>query len=130
MTISTHWDHIHLRSADPDAAATFYETVLDAQRRGRAETPNSLRVTIDLAGTLLFIDRAEAGATDVPEQPVLGIDHLALTVNDLDDALQQLDRRGIEVFSGPTEVRPGLRVAFLRGPDRVRIELLERREAS
>lgn len=130
MTIRTRWDHIHLRSRDPDLSAAFYEGVLGASRQGRSETQNALRVTVDLAGILLFIDRIEPGAVPAPDQPVEGVDHVALTVDDLDQALNELGRKGIEVFSGPTEIRPGLRVAFLRDPDRVRIELLERRETA
>lgn len=130
MTIATKWDHIHLRSADPDAAAAFYEDVLGAVRRARTQNGEQLRVTVDLAGIPLFIDRAEPGAGPASEAPVHGTDHLALTVEDLDTALGELREKGVEVFSGPTEIRPGLRVAFLRDPDRVRIELLERREAA
>ena len=127
MTFAAQWDHVHLRSADPDAAGAFYEAMLGAEHRARAETGGQLRVTVALAGVLLFIDRAEPGAAATPEPPVHGLDHIALTVPDLDAALDALKGRGVEIVSGPTDVRPGLRIAFLRAPDRVRVELLERR---
>lgn len=130
MTFLSHWDHIHLRSADPDAAGAFYVTMLGGEHRARTVTGDQLRVTVALAGVLLFIDRAEPGAAATPEPPVHGLDHIALTVPDLDAALAALKEQGVEIVSGPTDVRPGLRIAFLRAPDRVRIELLERHPAS
>lgn len=130
MTLSLRWDHIHLRSAEPDTAAAFYETVFGAVRRARTENGSQLRVTVEVAGMLLFIDRAEPGAAPALDPPVHGIDHLALTVEDLDDALRHLALQGVEILSGPTDVRSGLRIAFVSAPDRVRIELLERREAA
>jgi catechol 2,3-dioxygenase-like lactoylglutathione lyase family enzyme len=47
-------------------------------------------------------------------------------VDKLDEALAELSGKGVDVISGPTTVRPGLLIAFVRAPDDVRIELLER----
>lgn len=129
MMVQYKWDHIHLQTADPDATAEFYETNFGASRVSRAVTGDQLRVIINLAGIALFIDRAAANATAAPEALVRGVDHLALTVDDLDGAIAQLSQRDVEVISGPTTVRPGLKIAFVRALDGVRIELLERSEA-
>ncbi|MCU4180171.1 VOC family protein [Bosea sp. BH3] len=128
MAIKPKWDHIHLRSDDPDAAAGFYETHFGAIRVSRVENGDQLRVTVDLVGLPIFIDRAAEGAVTRPEGPVRGMDHLALTVDKLEDALSELSGSGVEIISGPTTVRPGLLIAFVRAPDGVRIELLERGE--
>jgi len=37
-----------------------------------------------------------------------------------------LKRKGAEFLVEPKTARPGLRIAFLRGPDDVRIELIDR----
>lgn len=126
MAIKSKWDHIHLRSEDPDAAAGFYETHFGASRVSRVETGDQLRVTIDLAGLPIFIDRAAEGAVARPDGPLRGIDHLALIVDRLDEALADLSGKGVDVISGPATLRPGLLIAFVRAPDDVRIELLER----
>jgi len=123
--VKVKWDHIHLRSSDPDAAAAFYETHFGAAHHGRAAKGDQLRVTVDLSGVLLFIDRAADGAVS-SEPPVKGIDHLALTVDKLEDALEQLQRSNVEIISGSTEIKPGVKIAFIRAPDQVRIELLQR----
>lgn len=123
------WDHIHLRSSDPDAAAAFYELHFGAAHRGRVANGDQLRVTVDLSGVLLFIDRAAEDAT-TSAPPVKGIDHLAFTVQNLEEALAQLRRSNVEIISGPAEIKPGVKIAFVRAPDQVRIELLERGEAA
>ena len=38
----------------------------------------------------------------------------------------ELKRRGAQVIVEPKTIRPGVRIAFIQGPDDVRIELLER----
>jgi len=40
---------------------------------------------------------------------------------------EELKAKGVEFTRGPTTVRPGVRVAFLRAPEGVSIELLERK---
>ena len=56
------------------------------------------------------------------------LDHLVLTVADIDATMADLRARGVTVLVETTVMRPGLRVAFIDGPDGVRIEILERRD--
>jgi len=56
-----------------------------------------------------------------------GYGHIAITTPDLDHALQQLARQGIEPERPPYTVRDGgSRLCFVRDPDGYRIELIER----
>ena len=48
-------------------------------------------------------------------------------MEDLDEAAEDLRRRGAEFISEPRQLRPGLKIAFVRAPDDVRIEILERK---
>ena len=41
----------------------------------------------------------------------------------------ELKAKGVEFVLEPMQMRPDLRIAFVRGPDDVRIELLERKSA-
>jgi catechol 2,3-dioxygenase-like lactoylglutathione lyase family enzyme len=52
---------------------------------------------------------------------------LGLTVDGIDALVAELKAKGVEFSRGPTTVRPGVRVAFLRAPEGVSIELLERK---
>lgn len=119
-------DHVHLRSPDPDAAARFYVEVLGGVQRARDETPESLRVTIDLGGLAMFIDRISPDRGGPPEPPFRGLEHVGFRVDDVDAAIAAFEARGAAVAVRPHSPKPGLRIAFLSGPDAVRIELLQR----
>ncbi|MDB5590809.1 VOC family protein [Enterovirga sp.] len=119
-------DHIHIRSLDPDAAARFYVDHLGATLGERLETEKLLRVAVALPGLNIFIDRVPEGTRPASPRPHRGLEHFGLRVPQLDSAVAELKAKGIEFTMEPTEFRPGLRIAFLRGPDDVSIELLER----
>jgi len=122
-----HIDHVHLRSRDAAAAAAFYVDTLAAREVRREGTPLS-RVVLDLGGLTVFIEQAPADLAPAATAPHLGIEHIGLGVADLDATLAALRARGVTVLVDVTVMRPGLRIAFIDGPDGVRIELLERRD--
>jgi catechol 2,3-dioxygenase-like lactoylglutathione lyase family enzyme len=120
-------DHLHLRSRDAVAAATFYVSVFGARETARIGAPAVSRVVLELGTLRLFIEQvpAETPAGAVP--PHRGIEHIGLRVPDIEAALADLRRRGIPLVAELTQVNPNLRTAFLDGPDGVRIEILERK---
>jgi catechol 2,3-dioxygenase-like lactoylglutathione lyase family enzyme len=123
------FEHIHLRSADPEATAAWYERMFGARIvRGR-QPDGSPRVDLKLGGIDVFIFHCKPGdgTRPAPITPYFGLDHFGLQVDDLDAAMTELNARGCEFTRGPVTVRPGLRVAFLRAPEEVSIEILERK---
>ncbi|WP_043836082.1 VOC family protein [Muricoccus aerilatus] len=120
------FDHVHLRSPDPDATAAWFVEHLTAEKKGRNEGPTSLRVTLDLGGVDIFIDRVPATTPGNPPAPFLGIEHLAVTVKGIDAVIEEMRSKGVRVVMEPNDVRPGTRIAFIEGPENVRVELLER----
>lgn len=66
---------------------------------------------------------ANPGLTERPP----GAGHVALTVDDLDALLAQLESHGIEPETAPFNPggREDLRVCFVRDPDGVRVELID-----
>ena len=124
--VSASLDHVHLRSLDPDAAGRFYVEMLGAAHADRIEGPDSLRVVVTFGPLRLFIERVPPGTPDAPARPHRGLEHIGLSVPDLDSAASELKARGIRFTMEPKTVRPGLRIAFISGPDDASIELLER----
>ncbi|WP_043837888.1 VOC family protein [Muricoccus aerilatus] len=125
--IAVTWDHIHLRSLDPEAAARFYVSNFGAREIARTEIRGSPRIVLDLADTQLFIERVPPETAAPPAPPFLGLEHIGLRVADLDAAAAALRARGVRFLTEPREARPGTRIAFIAAPDSVRIELIERR---
>lgn len=122
-------DHVHLRSADVNAAAAFYMGMFGATENFRRTVDGMLRIGLNLGGLTLFIDQVPEGTPSSPPPPFIGIEHICLAVSGLDVAAAELKSKGVTFVSEPRQARPGLSFAFIEGPDRVRIELVDRKPA-
>src|SRR5690606_10657999 len=121
------FDHIHLRSPQPEETARFYERMFGAKiirimQEGRE------RLDLELGGQAIFIAPVppDGKTAAPPRSPYQGLDHIGLTVSGIDAVVADLKARGAEFTMEPTTIRPGVRIAFLRGPEDVSIELIDR----
>ena len=121
------WDHVHLRSPDPEATAQWFESMLGAEVI-RTMQEGAPRVDLKLGGANIFIMSVKPGdgVNPPPVTPYQGLDHFGLTVKDVDKVAAELKGKGAEFTREPTCPRPGIRICFLRGPQGISIELLER----
>ena len=121
------WDHIHLRSPDPEATATWFERTLGAQVI-RTMQQGKPRIDLKLGGANVFILPVVAGdgVNAPPVTPYQGLDHFGLAVSGIDAVAAELKAKGVEFTKEPTTIRPGIRICFLRGPQGISIELLDR----
>jgi lactoylglutathione lyase len=121
------WDHIHLRTSDPEAMAAWFERILGAQVI-RTMLQGKPRIDLKLGGADIFIMPVAPGdkVNPAPVTPYQGLDHFGLAVDGIDAVAAALKKKGAEFTMEPTTIRPGIRVCFLRGPQGVSIELLER----
>ncbi len=119
-------DHIHLRSRDPKATAQYYRHMFDAKIVETVQSDGRPRVDLEIDGLTICIAKAQPEHDSAPDRPYVGLDHFGLQVEDLDEAAADLRKRGAEFYSEPRLLRPGLKIAFVRAPDDVRIEILER----
>ena len=121
------WDHVHLRTPDPEAMAQWFEHMLGAEVI-RTMQQGKPRLDLKLGGANIFIAPVAAGdgVNPSPATPYQGLDHFGLTVSGIDAIAAELKAKGAEFTTEPTTVRPGVRVCFIRGPQGISIELLER----
>ena len=124
---SVTWDHIHLRSPDPEATARWFEQMLGAEVI-RSMQQGKPRIDLKLGGAQVFIAPVAPGdgVNPPPVTPYQGLDHIGLSVKDIDAVAAELKAQGVEFTKEPQTQRPGVRVCFLRGPQGISIELLER----
>jgi catechol 2,3-dioxygenase-like lactoylglutathione lyase family enzyme len=117
------WDHVHLRSPDPEATAAWLENIL-----GGVIIRGPGRIDVKLGGANVFIAPVTAGdgVNTPPVTPYQGLDHFGLTVKDIDAVAAEIRAKGVEFTKEPTTIRPGVRICFIRGPQGISIELLER----
>ena len=66
------------------------------------------------------------GVNNPPTTPYQGLDHFGLTCTGIDAIAADLKAKGVEFTKEVTQARPGVRICFIRGPQGISIELLER----
>lgn len=127
------YDHVHLRAIDPDAAAAWFERMFGAEVvRGTYAAgtfyPGQSRVFVKLGGQTVLIAPAHhnepTGAA--PRFPYYGVEHIGLTVDDIAAAVADLRAKGAEIAVGPMDYSAGTRLAFIRGPDGIMVEIVQR----
>jgi catechol 2,3-dioxygenase-like lactoylglutathione lyase family enzyme len=117
------WDHVHLRSPDPEATAAWLADVL-----GGVIIRGPGRIDVKLGGANVFIAPVAPGdgVNTPPVTPYQGLDHFGLSVKDIDAVAAEIKAKGVEFTKEPTTIRPGVRICFIRGPQGISVELLER----
>ena len=61
--------------------------------------------------------------------PHFGTNHFGLEVADIEATVAELRGRGVTIEVEPWDFGPGMRIAFVKGPDDVRIELVQTRSS-
>lgn len=129
-----HFDHLHLRSPNPDATARFFETMFDAEvTRGNYPPgtlyPGQMRIMMKVGGQKVLIapTHPHESMTSAPRFPYYGLEHFGLTVEDLDAAVAGLRAKGADIAVGPLMRDVGTYLAFIRGPEGIMVELVQKR---
>jgi lactoylglutathione lyase len=123
MTPQYTWDHVHIRTPDTEATAQWFAGMLGAEI---VRSPG--RIDLKLGGASIFLAPVASGdrVNPPPVTPYQGLDHFGLAVKDIDAVAAQLKAKGVEFTKEPFTLKPGLRICFIRAPQGVSIELLER----
>jgi lactoylglutathione lyase len=129
-----HFDHLHIRSPDPDATARFFETMFGAEvTRGTYPPgtlyPGQMRVSMKVGGQKILIapNHPHDAMTPAPPFPYYGLEHFGFTVGDLDTTIAELRAKGADVAVGPLTRDAGTYLAFIRGPEGIMVELVQKR---
>ncbi|QEC47340.1 lactoylglutathione lyase [Baekduia soli] len=120
--------HTCMRVRDPEASARFY-AVLGFERRGALNFDSAYNIYLGLPGAGDQLELTVNVGRDEPYDLGEGYNHIAVTVEDIDAVLADLDAQlGVEPEKPP--YRPGgrddlPRIAFVADPDGYRIELID-----
>lgn len=106
--------HVHLHSPDPEGTLEWYAEAFG----GEIAKFKGLLPAINYNDVWLLVQRSEA------KEPTQGraIDHLGWSFADVDKAVEELQANGVKITVEPQDFM-NLRIAFIEGPDGVRIEL-------
>ena len=124
-------NHVHIRSADPHASASWYSKHFGAKIVSERQVmPGTMTLSLEVGGPVrLNISSQPEGSSNergVAELNRLGLEHFGFNVEDLEAELEKLERGGVRIVLPLTEVVGGTRLAYIEGPDDVLIELVQR----
>lgn len=120
------YHHIHIICRDLQTTEAFFTGDLGAKLVERRKFGNADGAILDLGGTHIYLRTSRDGdsITGDSSNPRFGYDHLGLQVDDLDAAHKTLSAKGYVFFMPPQQLG-NMRIAFLKGPDNISVELLQ-----
>lgn len=136
--------HIHLLSENPVAAGEWYAKQFGVKVRSNPNIHMYRNVQIGPSASFMMDDVnviiypiQYATSSHMPGwenrktfEPTKGrvVDHIGISVDNLDDAIARLRKEGVTVTDEPKSVAGGkIKYAFIEGPDKMRIEIIEGR---
>ena len=124
-------DHIEILPGNLERSLKFYTEILGFKVAWRFEPQNapvSEIVFIELGGTQIEMFSSK----EPPVSPADGVERRAglrrigLLVEDMDKAIEYLKTKGVEISGAPRATREDLKIAEIKDPDGLAIELIER----
>jgi lactoylglutathione lyase len=122
------FDHIHVHCTNLDETARWFIEGLGAEVVDRPDSRGVPSVRLKVGGANVYLRPQRDGEGLVPREPqIYGTDHFGLRVQDVDATVAELRKRGVTIQVEPWDFSETSRIAFILGPDNVRIELVQAR---
>jgi lactoylglutathione lyase len=123
-------NHIHLKALDPKKTADWYVTAFKLKivsDEVRSFGDRFIRCQSEDGGMAVNISGARTGETLGPgdAMPHHGLEHFGFDTADIDADIERLKGLGAELLDGPIAMPAGNKIAFIKAPDNVRIELIQ-----
>ncbi len=132
------FDHIHLISRDPKAAAGWYQEIFGGEITAeQEELRGAPQIDVRVGGSTLVIRGQRPGEAPSDTKPMQdfdgysshdewGTDHFGFTYRgDLKAFCAELKEKGVRMAVEPWEFKPGLVLCYVAAPDGVSIELIQ-----
>ena len=132
------FDHIHLISRDPQAAAKWYQEMFGGEITAVQENlKGAPQVDVRVGGMTVVIRGHRPGEEPVDTKPMQhfdgfsshdewGTDHFGFTYRgDLMAFCDELKSKGVRMAVEPWEFKPGMVLCYVAAPDGVSIELIQ-----
>lgn len=116
--------------ANLEASIRFYEEVIGLKVARRFPAGPNMEIAF-----MAEAGMEEGGAAEIElicdkgaEPPIYGEwPSLGLAVSDLDQAMEQVKKQGVEIVAGPIQPNPSTRFFFIHDPDGVNLEIIEQK---
>jgi catechol 2,3-dioxygenase-like lactoylglutathione lyase family enzyme len=138
MNHALGFDHIHLISRDPRAAAHWYEEMFGGEITAVQDNLRGApQLDVRIGAMTVVIRGARPGEQPATTRPMRafdgysshdewGTDHFGFTYRgDLRAFCDELKRKGVRMAVEPWEFKPGMVLCYVAAPDGVSIELIQ-----
>jgi catechol 2,3-dioxygenase-like lactoylglutathione lyase family enzyme len=136
------FDHIHLISRDPKAAADWYREMFGGEVTAVQENLRGApQLDVKVGGMTIVIRGQRPGEQPAETRSIRqfdgysshdewGTDHFGFTYRgDLRAFCTELKRKGVRMAVEPWEFKPGMVLCYVAAPDGVSIELIQARSS-
>ena len=113
------FDHVHLNSADVNAAVNFYVEKFGGKRVGEIEVAGTNIHIVDFGQTRILINDKAPGGPSTGSS----VDHIGFRVDNLDAVALMLKAKGADFLLDPISLGDDVKISLVAGPDNVVIEL-------
>mgnify|MGYP001224697612 CR=1 FL=1 len=121
-------NHIHLKASDPKKTAQWYVDMFGAKVVGEGKgMGGSDTVRLDIEGVRFNVTSAPEGET-LPagtSESHYGLEHFGFDTDDIEATMAHMEAQGVEVLLPITVAGSGNKISYIKGPDSVRIELVQ-----
>lgn len=124
------FDHVHLVAKNVQATADWYVQNLGGKVVRSLDVKGAPQIYVSIGGFLVIV-RGQRPSESAHDKPGLqwGVDHFGVRVKgDFDGFCDELRKRGVGFSLEPTDFNPTTRIAFIKAPDGVSVELLNRKD--
>jgi catechol 2,3-dioxygenase-like lactoylglutathione lyase family enzyme len=128
-------NHIHLKAPDPRKTAEWYVQAFHFKimhDETRVFGDRFIRCQSEDGGMNVNISGARTGESLGPGDFTAhhGLEHFGFDSENLERDIARLEGLGARLLEGPIQNPNGARIAFMRAPDDVRVELVEPRKTA
>jgi catechol 2,3-dioxygenase-like lactoylglutathione lyase family enzyme len=122
-------NHIHLVCRDLQEMIDFFTDNFGAKLTAMKKFGGAEGASLDLGGTVinLRVAQEKEKLTEVTSAKTYGYHHIGIDVDDIDAKFEELSRKGYAFSVPPKDLDQTLRIAFFDGPEKITIELLQKK---
>ena len=133
--MSLKFDHVHIKCSNIQKTRKFYQSIFDAKKVYEGSIRGIPFVMLEIKGAFINLsglgpDEEHFAETNSVKGKVwkrIGLGHFGIRVDNLEETVASLKEKGVEFIWEITNVREGVKVAFIKAPEGNVIEILERR---
>ncbi|MBO3763218.1 MAG: VOC family protein [Thermoproteota archaeon] len=127
MSRAVRFDHVSILTKDLEESVKFYTQILRFPIIRTIESKNLKIVFVDAGNaTIELFGLVGDQAKPIEEKwENVGIKHIALEVDDVENFYNELKSKGVRFESEPTVALGGPKIAFFKDPNGVTIELIQ-----